>query len=221
MALGRCGEQNPSMPSPSSRMMLRKSMSLRLAAAAGPLLFTLVWMTGPLWHPNYNPLSDTVSRLALGSVGWPQTISFLCFGCLSVLLAGLLLDGSTGRVMPNAGPVLLGLFGIGVAGAGAFNIGTASDAHQLASALAFLSIIAAMLVFGWTQAQRHEGPAIVVYSLVSALVSAALLGAVLLLGSGALSAWNGLLQRLFILTWCSWLEVIALRLVLDRRSSAA
>jgi hypothetical protein len=174
----------------------------------------LVWLTGPLWHPDYNPLTDTVSGLETGSPGWPQTVAFVVFGCLSLVLAGILYRDLERRPLTVAGAVLLGVFGLGIVGAGLFNIGTAPAAHQIASAVAFLSVIAAMFVFGAALRRDNAPRSMVSYTLASALASLVLLALVLgasSVGSDALAAWNGLIQRAFILTWSAWLEVMALR----------
>jgi len=177
----------------------------------------VVWVTGPLWHPDYNPVTDTVSRLEVGSPGWPQTVAFVVFGCFSLLLAGILYRDLERRTLTVAGALLLGVFGLGILGAGLFNIGTASAAHQIASAVAFLSVIAAMFVFGAALRRDNAPRSMVGYTLVSALAGVVLLALVLLassVGSDALAAWNGLIQRAFILTWSAWLEVMALRALL-------
>lgn len=201
--------------------MARRGRVLRSVAVAGPILFTIVWMTGPWWHPAYDPLRDSVSRLAVGTNGWVQTTNFVVFAILSLSLAGFLFPTLPGGRLSMLASVLLVAFSLGILGAGFFSVGTASSLHQIFSAVAFVAIILGMLVlwrdFGFSDTWRP----LAAFSLVMGALSAILfLFFLVVVGSdfSGLGEWSGLFQRVFILSWTAWLQVVALRLVTTNRS---
>lgn len=53
-------------------------------AAAGPLFVTVFVLEGT-WRPDYKPLRQPVSSLALGSRGWVQVTNFAVAGTLYLL----------------------------------------------------------------------------------------------------------------------------------------
>jgi hypothetical protein len=85
---------------------------------AGPL-FTAAWILGGKVTPGYDPMRHLVSTLALGKFGWLQVAAFFVSGLLMLRFAfglrrALRPPGSTW------GPLLIGLAGIGLLGAGVF-----------------------------------------------------------------------------------------------------
>lgn len=141
-------------------------------AIAGRLFVTLFLVEGAV-RPEYNPLRHPVSSLALGDLGWVQTVNFLVAGLLMLAFAvGLRralrpLEGSTW------GSLLVGASAIGLLGAGVF-VADPIDGyppgaldrslhsslhgvlHDPFSALVFLGPPAAGLVFGRWFAARGE-----------------------------------------------------------------
>jgi hypothetical protein len=86
----------------------------------GPLFFITVFLIEGATWPAYNPLRHPVSSLSYGDLGWIQRINFVITGLLIYALAiGLrrLLRPSRVSVW---GPLLIGLAGIGLIGAGFF-----------------------------------------------------------------------------------------------------
>jgi hypothetical protein len=63
---------------------------LAIVGATGPLAFLAVATLGGALTPGYNPLTDTISAIALGPIGWLQTANFYAFGA-SVIAFGLAL----------------------------------------------------------------------------------------------------------------------------------
>jgi hypothetical protein len=196
-------------------------------AAAGPG-FVAAFLVEGATRPDYDPLRHPVSSLALGPFGWTQTASFLVAGMLAVAFAaGLVrLSGLRRRV----GAVLVGLWGAGLVGAGAFvtdpvsgyppgtpplppEPSTVGTLHDLFSVLAFFALGAACFVFaagaGWRWA---------VYSVLSGAV---FLGAFFLSGVGfqqdpSLVAVAGLWQRVSLTIGWLWLTALALRALRGR-----
>lgn len=86
----------------------------------GPLLFIVVFLIEGATRPGYNALRAYVSYLALSDQGWEQIANFLVCGVLCIAFAvGLRRVWRTGRASVW-GPLLVGLFGLGLVVAGVF-----------------------------------------------------------------------------------------------------
>ena len=94
--------------------------TLLACGVIGPILFITVFLIEGATRPNYSPLRHPVSSLSYGDWGWMQRINFVITGLLIFAFAiGLRVvlrrvNGSTW------GPLLIGLAGIGLIGAGFF-----------------------------------------------------------------------------------------------------
>jgi hypothetical protein len=218
----------------SSKGMGEQPVALRLllsCGAIGPLLFIIVFLIEGATRADYNPLRYPVSSLSIGNLGWIQATNFLVVGLLLFAFAlGLrrALRGSKGGVW---GPLLIGLAGIGLFGAGIFTTdpiyGYPPDAplilaqysvhgnlHNLFSALLFVGLPAACFVFcrrfvtlgerGWA-----------LYSILSGL---AMLVTFVLAGIGftqnpSLVNFAGVFQRLSIAIGLIWIALLAFQLM--------
>ncbi|GAA2384847.1 hypothetical protein Cme02nite_65760 [Catellatospora methionotrophica] len=190
---------------------------------AGPLFVVAFLIQGAVKPGGYDPLRHPVSSLALGPYGWVQTAVFLACGLLTVAFAAGLLRLSGVRRKIGAG--LVGLWGIGLIGAGLFvtdpvsgyPAGTpdllvdhtaAGILHDLFSVLAFFTLAAATFVLA-----AGSGPGWATYSVLSGL---AFLGFFLASGVGfqqdpSLVDTAGLWQRLSLLAGWTWLTALAWR----------
>jgi hypothetical membrane protein len=93
---------------------------LACLGAAGPILFLVLATLGGALTPGYNPLTETISAIALGPVGWLQTLNFYVFGA-SVIAFGLALElrfRGDGRIAASS--VLLSISGFSLIIAGIF-----------------------------------------------------------------------------------------------------
>ena len=97
------------------------SIKLLLACGSiGPLLFIGVFLIEGAIRPHYRVLQDAVSALSIGEGGWMQITNFIVSGALVFGFAiGLRRVLRTGRGS-TWGPILLGLVGLGLIGAGIF-----------------------------------------------------------------------------------------------------
>ena len=134
---------------------------------AGPL-FVLVFLIEGAMTPDYDAARHPVSSLALGRFGWTQTLNFIVVGLLTLAFAvGLVrLPGARQKV----GGTLVGIWGVGLIGAGAFltdpvsgyppgtpptpvEATTSGTLHDLFSVAAFFALGAACFVLaggrGW------------------------------------------------------------------------
>ena len=86
--------------------------------AAGPA-FTFAWIVGGATRASYDPLRYPISSLSICDAGWMQIATFIVTGLLT-LAFGI---GLWRLLRPSGavwGPVLVGLVGIGLMGAGLF-----------------------------------------------------------------------------------------------------
>lgn len=91
---------------------------LLLCGVIGPLLFILVFLIEGATRPGYSAWRTDVSYLALSNHGWEQITNFLVCGSLCIAFAvGLRRLWRTGRASVW-GPLLIGLFGLGLLIAG-------------------------------------------------------------------------------------------------------
>ena len=114
--------QREIMEEPSRRMVEqaaqvpeRRPLVAALAAAGivGPILFTAVFVVQGLLRPDYSPVADPISALAIGPYGWVQDLNFIVFGVLMLAYAvGLHLGVRPARA-GILGPALLALAGVG------------------------------------------------------------------------------------------------------------
>ena len=139
---------------------------LILCGAIGALIFTFSWIIQEAFRDSYNPMMIPVSSLAIGPMGWIQTLTFFISGILIVLFGyGLWNKKKTEDKISKWGPILIIICGIGLIGAGCFitdpvngypagtplvseNPSFDGAMHQLFSALLFFGLPLACFVIG-------------------------------------------------------------------------
>src|SRR5215204_6881540 len=207
---------------------------LACGAIAGPL-FVLVFLLEGATRANYDPLRHPVSSLALGDYGWVQSANFVVAGLLTLALSvGLrralrLGKGSTW------GPLLVGVYAIGLVGAGVFVTDPVSGyppgtpdhlqsyssvhaaLHDLLSLPTFVGLPIACLVLarrfaGWGQRDWaiYSAATGVVFAVAFVLTSMAFNQV------ESLVEFGGLLQRLAITVGWTWLTLLAAHLLRGR-----
>jgi hypothetical membrane protein len=217
---------------PAGRGTRSLAVNVLLACGAiGPLLFIVVFLIEGAIRADYDALRHPISSLSIGPLGWIQAANFLMVGASLIAFAvGLrrVLKGSRGGVW---GPLLIGLAGIGLFGAGLFTTdpiyGYPPNAplvlaqytvhghlHDAFSVLVFLGIPAACFVLCRRFAKAGErGWAI--YSLlagVGMLVTFALAGAGFDQTPGLVEV-AGVFQRLSVALGLTWISLLAIRLM--------
>ncbi|MEV5967814.1 DUF998 domain-containing protein [Kribbella sp. NPDC051952] len=188
---------------------------------AGPLFILVFLLEGAFKGSGYDALRHPVSSLELGANGWIQVANFLVVGLLTIAFAvGLW------RSRLRAGAVLIGVWGVGLLGAGVFvtdpvsgfpvgtppisDYTTSGALHDGFSLPAFVALAAAMIVLS-----RGHGLKWLLYSLLSAT---AYLVCFVLASSGfnqtaSLVDVAGLFQRLTVTIGWAWTVVLALRVL--------
>jgi Protein of unknown function (DUF998) len=201
-------------------------------AIVGPLFVTTFLVLGAL-RPAYDPLRHSISTLALGAFGWIQSLNFIVAALLTLAFA----VGVRWVLWPQQGalwgPLLIGLWAVGLLGAGLFVTDPAAgyppgtpaklqDAsvhgilHNLAAGLGFPALVAACVVFARGFATRGQrGWAL--YSTASGVI---LLVSTVLASYGfprteGLGEFGGLFQRIAVVCGWGWLTALAILLLLS------
>jgi hypothetical membrane protein len=202
---------------------------LLACGAIGPLLFIVVFLIEGATRADYNPLRYPVSSLAIGASGWTQAANFLITGALLFAFAfGLrrVLRGSRGGTW---GPLLIGLTGVGLFGAGIFTTdpvygyppsaplilaqySTHGHLHDFFSLLFFAGLPIACFVFCRRFATAGE-PGWAIYSILSALgmLAAFVLASMGFTQNPGFVNFAGLFQRLSISIGLIWIALMAIR----------
>ena len=215
------------------RMDGRTNLLLLCGALAGPF-FSLVWFIAGLNRANYDPMRYPISSLSIGELGWIQIVNFLITGSLLLAFAVALWQILRRPSGSTWGPLLIGLMGVGLIGAGIFVtdplngyppgtplLPTERTAHGILHDLfgvpVFLGLPIACLVFArffGRQGDRNWSR----YSLWSgvgmfAVFFVARLGFRLLPTYPGLAANFGLLQRITLLIGFAWLTLLAIHMM--------
>ena len=192
---------------------------LALAGMAGPIVLGATDISAALSTPAYNLIRDSISSLALTSLGWVQTIGFLAIGLLiEIFTAGLLYNIRRARFF-RLGITLLVLFGFALLLIGAFRtdpLGAERTIegriHGLAATTAFWIFPAAILAVSPSLRSDPSWKGLFRYTLIAGILAVALI-----LTLGVLpddTGWFGLLERLVVLNMIAWVEVAAFKLLL-------
>ncbi|TCO22095.1 uncharacterized protein DUF998 [Kribbella steppae] len=201
-----------------SRLITSRLISCGLLV--GPVFVAAFLIQGALKGSGYDALRHPVSSLALGSNGWVQVANFLVCGVLTIAFAvGLWRSGI------RTGAVLIGVWGVGLIGAGlfvtdpvsGFPVGTPATIdyttigalHDGFSVPAFLALAAAQVVLS-----RGQGWKWLTYSLLSAttFVVCFLLASSGFSQTASLVDVAGLFQRLAVTIGWAWMFALALRI---------
>lgn len=220
----------------SARGVEEQPLALRLllaCGAIGPLLFIVVFLIEGATRPNYSAWHHFVSSLSLGEQGWMQMTNFIVCGvlvfCFAIGLRGVLHPGKGS----TWGPILLGIFGLCLVGAGFFVTdpllgyppGASStptlhgSLHILLSFVVFVSLPAACFVLARRFAGDPAWRGWVFYAIATGILVVVFLIAADLAASPSPNAPSGLLQRCSIIIGWGWIALLALRLMNKRFSS--
>jgi uncharacterized membrane protein len=213
----------------STHRVAEQPVTIRLllaCGAIGPLLFIVVFLIEGATRPHYNAWQIAVSSLSLGEGGWMQRTNFIVCGALMVGFAfGLRLLLRTGRAS-TWGPLLFGIFGLGLIGAGIFvtdpgtygyppgaanTVTVHGTLHNLLSLVVFASLIAACFALGRRDAADPAGRSWAWYAFATGPLVAVLFvltGVVEVLGGPA-----GLVQRMCISVGWGWSALLAIHLM--------
>ena len=214
---------NEMTPTPSAPIK-RTNILLICGMIAGPF-YIVVSLIQALTRPGFDLLRHDLSLLANGNLGWIQMTNLVMSGLLVIAFAlGMrrVLRGSRGETW---GPLLVGVYGLGLIGAGFFTAdpafgfppGTPADAHTISwhgllhfvtAAIGFLALIAACIVIARRfTSQGLRGWAI--YSMGSGLLFfAAFVG----VATGSGQNWSVIGFWIGVIVIWAWISLLAARL---------
>ncbi len=195
---------------------------LLCGAVAGPL-FVFVVLVQDYTRPGFDPRLMPLSQLSLGDWGWVQIANFVLAGVLNLLYAvGLWRRLHPGRA-GTWGPILIGLYGLGLVWVGVFTTDPAHGyppgvvtptqpswhgvLHALGGLFTFLFLAAALAVLARSFLARQEGWW-ALYCLANAVL-------VLLCFFGGINSAELMARFLRLGTLIGWMaaSVIAMRLL--------
>jgi len=194
-----------------------------IVGIVGPVVVIAGDLSAALSIPGYSPVRDSVSSLALTSIGWLQSICFLAMGLLlEIFVAGLFFNIRRARGF-YAGIILLALCGFVLMLIATFHMDSPGGPrtvdgtiHAIASYGLGLLFPIAILLLAPSFKSTPNWKGIFVYTLIAGVLALALiLGALLAEQRG----WFGLYERVIILNALVWVEVVAvhfLRLLLKQ-----
>lgn len=195
-------------------------------AIGGIIYFIVVVLALPLLRPDYSPIRRTVSEYAVGPYGFLMTSAFFA---LAVAVAGLAVGlwyGVSQRNRSRVGLVLLAVFSVCTLTAGLFPIDPegapetmSGIIHNLASLIAFICVIAAMILWSVRFRQDEQWRPFSRSALVVALLALTMFFGFFAAISMSV-AWVGLMQRVFLATVFLWLLLTAIRLRTSDRELA-
>jgi hypothetical protein len=194
-----------------------------LAGMTGPFLFVVVFTVEGWRRPGYSPSSMFVSELSLGPHGWVQILSFLVTGAL-VLAFGRGLHGYSryGAASP-AGSILLQIIGISLMASGPFRTDPSTllvraSAHGVIHGVfgAVVFSLAPVSCFLFYRCFRADAAwqALAGWTLAAAVLLTLGIGLLRFseLPQAGLFAYKGLVQRAVLVTFLTWLFLVATRL---------
>ena len=184
-----------------------------LVGIVGPIVVAVGDLSASLSTPGYSLVRDSVSSLALTSIGWLQSICFLVMGLLlEIFVAGLFFNIRRARGF-HAGIVLLALCGFVLMLIATFHMDHSGappidgTIHTIASYGLGLLFPIAILSFAPSLKSTPNWKNIFIYTLIAGILALALI-------MGALFAeqrgWFGLYERIIIGNGLVWVEVVAI-----------
>ena len=191
---------------------------LAMAGAIGPLILIAMDLVAGLTQPTYSLVHDSISALALMSMGWIQTIGFMLIGLLiEAFTAGLFLNIKRRRGF-GFGIALLSFFGFGMLVLGAFHINavgtpaTFDSRIHTTAAYSVLGLFPVALALMFSSIKNDpQWRALFPYTVGAAIFALAVAVGRLFLPRGF--SWFGLYERIMVLNAISWLEVFAIALL--------
>ena len=202
--------------------MLKKMAGL--SGMIGTSLFTLSFTINGFLRPDYSPVQNYISELAIGPLGWIQIVSFLFLGVSIILFSfGIKATFPTGRASRTA-PLLFLIIGISYILSGLFvtdpkamfdNQQTPHGIiHGIVGALVFSLSAICCFVLGRRFHIDKEWKSMSAFSFIAGAVMTILIVLMKIgqLQTGLLNDWAGVVQRCCLITSYVWIFFISFKI---------
>jgi hypothetical membrane protein len=197
--------------------------------AIGPVLFLAVATLLGMLDPRFDVMTEPVSALAWGPLGWVQTANFYALGAATVAFAVGLYRDLEGRGRLGAA-ILLSISGLALIVAGIFK-GTPPGAEPTPSGLIhgmafFWTFIPLPTAYALTALRLKVERGWGAHAVYAAAMPSAVFGLVVIYGvlgsdpGDPLFPVGGILNRVLIALAFGWVTITAARLVKDTRGRA-
>ncbi|HTX68289.1 MAG TPA: DUF998 domain-containing protein [Thermoleophilia bacterium] len=181
-------------------------------AVLGVLYFFAAVSVGESLQPMYDPVTRTISELAVGRYGWLQVSAFVALGLSLWALPAGMWRRVRATVSSRLGLVLLVVCGASSFVAAAFPtdlrgavVATVSgDVHEVAASVGYACLISAMLLFSWHFRRDHSWRHFHPVSTALTVTGLAVLIAMAVTGESVVA---GLLQRTMAATLLVWVAL--------------
>lgn len=197
---------------------------LSCAVIAGPF-YLAVGLIQAFTRPGFDITRHDLSLLSNGSLGWIHITNFILTGLLIIAGAVGMMRAMQGSRGGTWAPLLIGVYGLGLIGAGifvadpalGFPVGTPADAnaiswhgllHFICGGLGFLAFIAACFVF----ARRFAASGQKGWQVFSIITGVVFLAGFFGIAAGSGSPWTILGFWLAVVLAWAWLSAVAVRL---------
>ena len=187
-----------------------------LAGIVGPIVVVVGDIAASLSTPNYSPVRDSISSLALTPIGWLQSICFLAMGLLlEILIAGFFFNIRRARGF-HPGIGLLAFCGFGLMLIAAFRMDHPGAPpiegiiHTIAASGLGLLFPIAILLLTPSLKSDPNWKNIFVYTLIAGVLALALMIGLFLSDQ---TGWFGLYERIIVANVIIWVEVVAVHLL--------
>jgi hypothetical protein len=223
--------ENALSPISSSRRVTRASEVLLLCGVTAGPLYVLVGAMQVFCREGFDPTRHALSLMSNGDLGWIQIANFIVTGLMvlacSVGMRQVLHPGRGG----TWGPLLLGLYGLGLIGAGIFIADPARGfppgtpagppamitqhglLHFVSGGLGFVGLIAACFVFSSRFAALRQ-PGWAAYSAATGLIFFAAFAGI---ASGTNKAWIIVAFTVAVVLAWLWISLVSSRLIFELR----
>jgi hypothetical protein len=207
----------------------RKANVTRALLAAGTIagpLYLVVGLVQAFTRPGFDLTRHDLSLLSNGDLGWIQATNLVVSGLLVVGGAIGMRRAVRAGLGRTWGPLLVGVYGLGLVGAGFFSAdpamgfppGTPANAsavswhglmHLVCGGIGFLSLIASCFVF----ARRFAGQGENGWAVYSAVTGAVFLAGFVGIAAGSGRGWAILGLWIGVVVAWAWITAMAVRLM--------
>ncbi|NOK63399.1 MAG: DUF998 domain-containing protein [Chloroflexi bacterium AL-W] len=216
---------NDGITSASSMKMTKVLLACGMIAGS---MFLIVGLVQALTRPGFDITRHPLSLLSNGDLGWTQVTNSLVSGLLVIAGAIGLRQALHDGIGKTWGPLLIGVYGLSLIGAGIFKadpamgfpVGTPADAmtiskhgmlHFMTGGVGFLALIAACFVFAHRFSTLHQ-KGWAAYSLITGIVFfAGFFG----IASGSGSIWTLLGFWIGVVLSWTWISALSKRLMAE------